>query len=89
MKWPSTDPAVRFHEKRIKGRPSVRYLGVKIDQHLNFKEHIENVKGVVQRTTTGLYSVSRSGWDLNGRVHKQLYCRAVERSTPARHCGTE
>ena len=55
---------------------SVKYLGVNLDQHLNFREHVE---GLVKKATSKLFFLYRNGANLD-RGSRKLLCSALVNS---------
>ena len=52
---------------------SVKYLGVVLEQHLDFREH---VNGIVKKATSKLHFLYRSGASLDER-YRRLLCSAL------------
>lgn len=53
-------PVIKFMDKSVKCRSSGKYLGVWIDQHLNWKAHMAYMKEIMQNMAANIYTFSRT-----------------------------
>lgn len=57
----------------IKAKPHGRFLGVRLDTKLNWREHVNQVKGKVTKSISGLSRLAGSTWGGNLRTIRQMY----------------
>ena len=57
MKKLDTEIEIKLNRKRLYRSQSVRYLGIKIDQNLNWKDHINDIAVKLNRANTLLFKI--------------------------------
>ena len=68
---------LRLGQHIIKAKPHGKFLGVRLDTKLNWREHINQVKEKVAKSIAGLSKLARSTWDGNLRTVRQMYKAVV------------
>ena len=58
-KKPDTEIKIKLNRKRLYLSQSVRYLGIKIDQNLNWKDHINDIAVKSNRTNALLFEIRK------------------------------
>ena len=56
-KKPDTEIKIKLNRKRLYLSQSVRYLGIKIDQNLNWKDHINDIAVKLNRANALLFKI--------------------------------
>ena len=67
-------PQLNINNKIIKREPSIKFLGVIIDEHINWKKHVETVNNKISKTIGVLYRARKF---LNHFCLKNLYFSLV------------
>ena len=57
MKKLDTEIEIKLNRKRLYRSQSVRYLGIKIDQNLNWKDHINEIAVKLNRANALLFKI--------------------------------
>ena len=57
MKKLDTEIEIKLNRKRLYRSQSVRYLGIKNDQNLNWKDHINDIAVKLNRANTLLFKI--------------------------------
>ena len=52
-----TEIKIKLNRKRLSPSQSVRYLGIKIDQNLNWKDHISDIAVKLKRANSLLFKI--------------------------------
>ena len=66
---------IKLNGKRLYSSDSVRYLGVKIDSKLNWKNHVNAIATKLHRANAMLYKVR---YFVNANVLKSIYYALLE-----------
>ena len=66
---------IKLNGKRLYSSDSVRYLGVKIDSKLNWKNHVNAIAPKLHRANAMLYKVR---YFVNANVLKSIYYALLE-----------
>ena len=74
-----TDPVLKLYKVIIPVVPQAKFLGVIFDKKLNFKAHIDYLRGKCQKSLNLLKVVSKLDWGADTTVLLRLY-RALVRS---------
>ena len=61
---------IKLNRKRLYPSPSVRYLGIKIDQSLNWKDHINDIAVKLNRANAPLFKIRNFA---NITISKTIY----------------
>ena len=61
MKKLDTEIEIKLNRKRLYRSQSVRYLGIKIDQNLNWKDHINDIAVKLNRANALLFKIKNFG----------------------------
>lgn len=78
---PGRNPLVRLLNNKIKVVRHFKYLGIVLDNNLNWTEHLREVHVKTQSLLCKLYRVSRATWGLGPSVAKKIYLSVVEKVT--------
>jgi len=64
------NPTIKYNNEPIKRVKSFKYLGITIDEKLNFEEHIENIKSRIVKVGNKLATIANNKYGLPIRLLK-------------------
>ena len=64
------NPTIKYNNEPIKSVKSFKYLGITIDEKLNFEEHIENIKSRIVKVGNKLATIANNKYGLPIRLLK-------------------
>jgi ribonuclease HI len=70
-------PKLTLGGTRIKITPTIKYLGVTIDNKLSFTQHIEHISRNAQHSLARLSSVAKANWGIGSSAMRMIYLGAV------------
>ena len=68
-----TEPSITLNNKQVKFRPHTKFLGLVVDQKLNWKEHIDQLKDKATKAMYILKCVSHFDWGADRTTLFRLY----------------
>ncbi|XP_067118869.1 uncharacterized protein [Centruroides vittatus] len=71
-------PSIRINNTKIKNATSVKYLGIVLDQKLNWTEHVHHIYEKAVKTAQALKTISRNRWGYGPSTTRTLYSAALE-----------
>ncbi|GJQ77957.1 hypothetical protein Trydic_g2318 [Trypoxylus dichotomus] len=71
-------PKFQLGTETIHCKENVKYLGVVIDEKLNFKAHVDYATGKAREITNKIGAAARMTWGLSGRAAATIYEGAIE-----------
>ena len=84
---------IKLNKVEIPRCQNIKFLGVTLDERLNLKEHITNVKNECRIRLNALKIVSHKSWHLSKTVLKQIYHSIIRSKIEYCHfvyeCGSE
>ncbi|GBN02881.1 hypothetical protein AVEN_153235-1 [Araneus ventricosus] len=72
-------PRVKWDNQIIKRSTSLKYLGVKIDNKLNWADHLINMKTKLTHLHQKITRIAGTNWGLNKDLRRRLYKTVAER----------
>ncbi|GBM23124.1 Putative protein in type-1 retrotransposable element R1DM [Araneus ventricosus] len=72
-------PSIKWAEKIIKSTTSFKYLGVTIDNKLNWAGHLCNLKTKITHLHQNIRKIAGANWGLNKAYRRRLYITVAER----------
>ncbi|GBO24250.1 hypothetical protein AVEN_128478-1 [Araneus ventricosus] len=79
MSGPIWYSGIKWGQNNIKRVSVIKYLGVLIEDKLNFAAHLSAIKNKSLILHQGLKNVAGTSWGLSKNIRRQLYLTAVER----------
>ncbi|GJQ74934.1 hypothetical protein Trydic_g9562 [Trypoxylus dichotomus] len=71
-------PKFQLGTETIHCKENVKYLGVVIDEKLNFKAHVDYATGKAREITNKIGAAAKMTWGLSGRAAATIYEGAIE-----------
>ncbi|GJQ80424.1 hypothetical protein Trydic_g15232, partial [Trypoxylus dichotomus] len=75
-------PTFKLGAETIYCKENVKYLGVVIDEKLNFKAHVQYATGKARELTNKIGAAAKVRWGLSGRAAATIYEGAIEPAMP-------
>ena len=70
-------PLVTLEGKVVEAKPVAKYLGVHLDRHLSFEEHLAHVSTATTKRLQAISAVGRSTWGLATQDLRRIYSACV------------